>query len=157
MNQLIDTQTKSKFTLQLKPACRVLLFNQRGLKQTKSGVVWAHGGGGREGTQCANSRTVIAECSLTCMCEGTERADQGQQKQQLNIHGDENVSPPVTTFETPSGQRARHQGPSHRLPHTRRILTPTGLSKRGRVKDQKRSRMKNSLHGKFGQRSGDPI
>lgn len=39
-----------------------------------------------EGTRCAHGRTLIVQGSLTCMCEGAERASQGQQEQQLDVH-----------------------------------------------------------------------
>lgn len=42
--------------------------------------------GERERTQCANSRMVIAESSLTCTCEGAQKANKGRQEQQLNFH-----------------------------------------------------------------------
>lgn len=79
------------FCLHLGPPSRVSLFNQWGLQQTKSGVVRAHGGSSKEGTQCAKSRTVI-KSTLTCQCEGTERPNQGQQEQLLNFHCAENSS-----------------------------------------------------------------
>lgn len=106
---------------------------QQGLKQTKSGVVWAHGGKGSEGTQCANSRMIIAESSLTCMCEGTERANQGQQEHQLNIHCGGNVSPSVTTFRA----KSTTPEPSYTLPCTRQTHTNQPL-RRGRVEDKKK-------------------
>lgn len=75
--------------------------------------MWAHGDRGREGTPCANSRMVIAKSSLTCMWEGTERASQGQQEQQLNIHRGENFSPSVTTYGDSLGAKSTTPEPSH--------------------------------------------
>lgn len=76
--------------------------------------------------------TVIAEASLTCMGEGAERASQGQQEQQLNIHGGENVSPSLQS--QPSGTpfrgkehdtRALAHAAAH-TPDTHRPASPEG-------------------------------
>ncbi|KAI4823968.1 hypothetical protein KUCAC02_012520 [Chaenocephalus aceratus] len=58
------------------------------------------------------------------MCESAERASQGQQEQQLNIHGGEKFSPPVKTFKGSLGAKSTTPEPSH----TRHTHTPTGLS-----------------------------
>lgn len=63
-------------------------------------------------------RTVI-ESSLTCMCEGAERGNQGQQEKQLSIHCGEDVS---RLLGPPSGQRAQHQRPRTRQAHADHLL-----------------------------------
>lgn len=80
---------------------------------------------GQRGTQCANSRTLIAQSLLTCMCEGTERASQGQDEQQLNVHHGENFSPPVTTFRDSLGAKSTTPEPSH-TPETHQPASPEG-------------------------------
>lgn len=61
---------------------------------------------------------LTAEGSLTCMCEGAERANQGQQEQQLNIHCGENFSPPVTTFMDSLGAEHNTRALAHAAAHT---------------------------------------
>lgn len=56
---------------------RLFLFPQPGLKADKA---WRGVG------------ALAAESLLTCTCEGTERASQGQQEQQLSVHGDQDAS-----------------------------------------------------------------
>lgn len=89
---------------------------QQRIKQTKE---WCMEGahGGRDGTKCATSRTV-KESTLTCTCDGTEKAKQGQEERQLNFHCAETSSPvfsPVRIVGTHS-QTAADTGDSRHTP-----------------------------------------
>lgn len=95
----------------------------------------------REGTQRANGRTVIAESSLTCTSEAAERANQGQQEQQLNSHCRENVSPSVKTFRDSLRAKSTTPEASHTLLSTRQAHTDQPL-RRGRVKDRFKKKKK---------------
>lgn len=88
---------------------------------------------GRGDAVCLTTGTAGALSSLTCACEGEERANEGRQQQQLDLHRGERWS--LLLFRllgrwrgvcgvggTPSGQRARH-----RRPRTRRARTEQPL------------------------------
>lgn len=81
--------------------------------------------GGRRHTHTRRVLTA-GPTSLTCMCKGTERADQGQHQQQLNVHrGEKSSSPPTQTTARDSlgGGKERDTGALARARHA-----PTGLS-----------------------------
>lgn len=116
---------------------------------------------------CLTVGTAEAPSSLTCVCEGEERANEGrQQQQQLDLHRGERWKTFLLLFRllgrrrgcvcgcggTPSGQRARHQRPRTRRAHTEQPLRTVKV-KDPPKKQRGQEGKEKSLQVKFGTNS----